>query len=215
MWKACYTKLRLYAFAKSAPMKLLSLILFLLVITLILFQTYFTMATSKTVRQPYKILKTEKEYEVRYYPAATVATIEMAARSYKELSATAFRKLSSFILGGNQARKNIAITLPVYMDLSNSVSSVSFVMPSEYNKGNLPTPNDSAIVITTMQGEYVAAIQFGGYANEANIKTHTARLESGLKANGIMFYGSFRLLSYNAPFQFLGKRNEIIVSIRW
>ena len=187
----------------------------LLVTALISFQIYSTMATTKSETQPYQILKTEKEYEIRYYPTATVATVAMAARTYKELSATGFRKLASFIFGGNQANKNISMTTPVHMDINDSLSSMSFVMPAEYTKGNLPQPNDSAIKITAKLEEYVAAIRFDGYANDANIKMYTTKLKNALKEKGIEYYGNFRFLGYNAPYQFWGRKNEAIVSIRW
>jgi len=196
-------------------MKSMLVVMGLLVTALISFQIYSTMATTKSETQPYQILKTEKEYEIRYYPTATVATVAMAARTYKELSATGFRKLASFIFGGNQANKNISMTTPVHMDINDSLSSMSFVMPAEYTKGNLPQPNDSAIKITAKLEEYVAAIRFDGYANDANIKMYTTKLKNALKEKGIEYYGNFRFLGYNAPYRFWSRRNEIIVSVRW
>ena len=170
---------------------------------------------AKTETQPYQIIKTEKDFEIRLYPSATMATISMDAKSYKELSSPGFRKLASFIFGGNQSNKSIAMTSPVHMDINDSQSSMSFVMPSEYTKDNLPKPNDSSIIIETTAEEYVAAIQFGGYANDDEIKKYASKLENALKANEIGYYGNFRFLGYNAPYQFWNRKNEIIVSINW
>ena len=39
--------------------------------------------------------------------------------------------------------------------------------------------------------------------------------EKALKENKITYYGNFRFLGYNAPYQFWGRKNEIIVSIYW
>ena len=165
--------------------------------------------------QPYKVIKTEKEFEIRLYPSATMATVSMKAKSYKELSSAGFRKLASYIFGGNKENKSIAMTTPVYMDINDQQSSMSFVMPSEYNKNNLPTPNDSSVKLTTTNEEYVAAIQFGGYANDESIKKYAAQLENALKAKKIEYYGNFRFLGYNAPYQFWNRKNEIIVNVRW
>jgi len=170
---------------------------------------------AKTETQPYEILKTEKEYEIRHYPSATMATISMNAKTYKELSSSGFRKLASFIFGGNKDDKNIAMTTPVHMDINESQSSMSFVMPANYNKENLPKPNDSAIFITKTEEEHVAAIRFGGYANDDKIKIYADKLETELNKNGIEYFGNFRFLGYNAPYQFWGRRNEIIVSVLW
>jgi len=71
---------------------------------------------AKTETQPYQVIKKEKDFEIRKYPPATMATVSMDARSYKELSSTGFRKLASFIFGGNQSKKSIAMTSPVHMD---------------------------------------------------------------------------------------------------
>lgn len=64
---------------------------------------------AKTETQPYQIIKTEKDFETRLYPPTTMATISMAAKNYKELSAPGFKKLASFIFGGNKSNKNIAM----------------------------------------------------------------------------------------------------------
>jgi len=194
-------------------MKITILIFAFLNILVIISQTYFIMA--KTETQPYRVIKIEKEFELRLYPSATMATVSMGAKTYKELSSLGFRKLASYIFGGNKDNKSIAMTTPVHMDINDSQSSMSFVMPSDYSKDNLPKPNDSSIIIKTTTEEYVAAIQFGGYANDKEIKKYTSKLESALKANGIEYYGNFRFLGYNAPFQFWGRKNEIIVSVRW
>jgi hypothetical protein len=194
-------------------MKLTFIIFFILLALLIISQLYFTMA--KTETQPYKIIKTEKDFEIRLYPPATMATISMNAKTYKELSSPGFRKLASFIFGGNTANKNIAMTTPVHMDINDSLSSMSFVMPAEYTKDNLPKPNDGTINIQATAEEYVAAIAFGGYANDAEIKKYAAKLANALKTDEIEYYGNFRFLGYNAPYQFLGRKNEIIVNVRW
>lgn len=173
------------------------------------------MALAKTKTQPYQVIKTEKDYEIRYYPSATMATITIAAKSYKELSSPGFRKLASFIFGGNQSNKSIAMTSPVHMDINDPQSSMSFVMPAEYTKDNLPKPNDSSITIETTAEEYVAAIRFGGYADDDVIKTYASKLENALQCNGVEYFGNFRFLGYNAPYHFWNRKNEIIVSVHW
>jgi len=194
-------------------MKLILIVVVVVSVLIICVQTYFAMAQTET--QPYSVLKTEKDFEIRLYPSATLATITMDVKSYKELSSQGFRKLASYIFGGNDAKESIAMTTPVQMDINDSLSSMSFVMPANYTKQNLPKPNDTTIVITTTADEYVAAIKFGGYANDEQIKKHAAELEAALKTSGIAYFGNFRFLGYNAPYQFIGRKNEIIVRVRW
>jgi hypothetical protein len=194
-------------------MKLGVIILIVLTCLTIISQVYFAMITTET--QTFRIIKTERDFEIRVYPAAIIATISMEAKTYKELSSTGFKKLSSYIFGSNESKKSIGMTSPVYMDINDSLSSMSFVMPANYSTYNLPKPNDSAISISTTNEEYVAAFSFGGYANDDKIKLNANKLASALKANGVDYYGNFRFLGYNPPYQFWGRKNEIIVNIHW
>lgn len=194
-------------------MKLILIVVAILAGLVLISQIYFVMA--KTETQPYSIVKKEKDFEIRLYPSATMATISMDANTYKELSSKGFRKLASYIFGGNQSDENIAMTTPVHMDINDTQSSMSFVMPAKFNLDNLPKPNDSSISIETTNEEYVAAIKFGGYANDNDIKKRTAQLKMALDKQGIEYLGNFRFLGYNAPYQFLGRKNEIIVRIVW
>jgi len=173
------------------------------------------MASEKSETQPYTVIKVEKEYEVRYYPATTMAMITSSARTYKELGSSGFTQLARYISGGNQEKKQIAMTSPVHMDVGESVSTMAFVMPANYNKENLPVPNNSDLTIKTVPEEYVAAIRFGGFASSEDIKKNTELLENALKANHLSFHGHFRFLGYDPPYKFFARRNEIIVSVNW
>jgi hypothetical protein len=187
----------------------------LLIVILVTFQNFTVMAAEKTETQSYRVVRTEPEFEIRLYPPAILATVTSSAKSYKDLANPGFRKLASYIFGGNQSNQSIAMTTPVHMDINDTISSMSFVMPSGYTKENLPKPNNSEVKVETMDQEYVAAISFGGYANDDDIKTYSAKLENALKAEAISYHGNFRFLGYNAPYQFWGRRNEIIVGISW
>ena len=147
----------------------------------ILFQIYTSMATVKSETQAYTVIKVEDEFEIRHYPAVTIAMITSSATTYKELGSSGFTKLAGYIFGGNKDKKHIAMTSPVHMDIGDSVSSMSFVMPSSYTKDNLPLPNNSDVTIKTADEEYVAAIRFGGFASNDKIKKYTMMLEKALQ----------------------------------
>ena len=173
------------------------------------------MATGKSETQVYKVIKEEKMFEIRYYPSVTMASISSSARTYRELGNSGFKKLAGYIFGGNKDKKQIAMTSPVHMDIDDSGSNMSFVMPANFNKDSLPLPNNSEVTISTTQDEYVAAIRFGGFASDDNIKKHIQMLENALKEQHLSYYGHFRYLGYNPPFQLFGRRNEIIVALNW
>ena len=173
------------------------------------------MAVNKTEEQKYTLILKEKEFEIRFYPATVVATIKSNAKSYKELSGPGFNKLAGYIFGGNETKKSISMTAPVHMDINDSVSSMSFIMPSAYNESNLPKPNNPDVIIKKTSDEYVAALRFGGYASDGDLKFYSQKLENLLREKGITTIGNYRFLGYNPPFQPIGRRNEIIVRINW
>ncbi|HBE39830.1 MAG TPA: SOUL heme-binding protein [Bacteroidales bacterium] len=173
------------------------------------------MGFAKTEEQKYKVIKSEKEFEIRYYPSATLATVYSSAKSYKELSGSGFRKLAGYIFGDNNTSTRISMTSPVHMDISQSGSSMSFVMPSSYNPDNLPDPVDKDVKIEKSEEGYFAAIRFSGYASDEDIIKYSGRLKDLLNEKGISYYGNFRYLGYDPPFKPFGRRNEIIVAVWW
>jgi len=173
------------------------------------------MATRQTQIQQYKIMHVEKDFEIRFYPSVAMATITSAAKSYKELGSNGFKKLAGFIFGENESRLQIAMTSPVHMHINDKASAMSFVMPAQYNKHNIPKPLNREVVISNSLDEYVAVVQFGGFATDKEIALNTKKLENALNANSLSWYGNFRFLGYNSPYQLFGRRNEIIVSINW
>jgi hypothetical protein len=179
----------------------------------IIFQIVITMSTAKTEIQAYKVIEKDEDFEIRYYPATTMAKVTSNIKTYKDLGHSGFGTLAKYIFGGNSEKKQIAMTSPVHMEISDSVSSMSFVMPSKFNKDNLPSPDNANVVIERVEAEYVAVISFGGFANETDINENKALLSAALKKKGITYHGNFRFLGYNPPYQLFGRRNEVIVSV--
>jgi hypothetical protein len=62
---------------------------------------------------------------------------------------------------------------------------------------------------------YPAAIRFSGYASDDDIRVYSEKLRKLLIENKISYYGNFRYLGYDSPFRLTGRRNEIIVSVKW
>jgi hypothetical protein len=194
---------------------MLIIVLAVIILLTLLLQSFIVMSTNKTEEQKYSIIQKYKDFEIRYYPSVTIATINSSAKTYMDLSGPGFRKLSGYIFGGNKANAKISMTSPVQMDVNDSVSTMSFVMPSAYTKETLPKPNDPNVQIKNTPDEYVAVIRFGGYASDKNLKFYSEKLKNLLKENGIISFGNYRFLGYNPPFQFIGRRNEIILSVNW
>lgn len=182
-------------------------------VIIVLFQSFIIMPKTKTEEQKYSVVRKYDGFEIRFYPSATIATINSDAKTYRDLSGPGFQRLAGYIFGGNEANTKISMTTPVQMDINDSVSTMSFVMPSAYTKENLPKPNDPNVQIKNTADEYVAVIRFGGYASDKDLKFYAEKLQTLLKENGITSFGNYRFLGYNPPFQFIGRKNEIIVAV--
>lgn len=185
------------------------------IVIVVLFQSFTIMSSNKTEEQKYTVILNDKDFEIRFYPSATIATINSNAKTYKELSGPGFRKLAGYIFGGNETNTSISMTSPVHMNINDSVSSMSFVMPSSYNQESLPKPNDPNVLIQKTPDEYVAVLRFGGFASDKDLIDYSEKLHDILKEKGITSYGHARFLGYNPPFQLVNRRNEIIVSVKW
>lgn len=179
------------------------------------FQSFMPISSFITEKQKYRKVLVTPDFEIRFYPSATFATVNSSATDYKSLANSGFRKLAGYIFGGNNQNESIAMTAPVRMRMSDNGSSMSFVMPEKYDTKILPTPNNTEVNIQKSDPEYVAVISFGGYASDDKIQLYNEKLVQALTKKNIKIKGPFSLLGYNAPFQFVGRTNEIIIPIEW
>ena len=185
------------------------------ILLLVAIPTLMSFISPKIEKQKYRVIKNEKEFEIRFYPPAIFATTRLSAKSYQELGSSGFRKIAGYIFGNNESSTKIAMTAPVHMDISEKGSSMSFVMPSEYTLDKLPRPVDARVELHESPAVYMAAIEFGGYASEQKIKLYTTQLLQALTSKGIKTTGNPTYLGYNAPYDFIGRKNEIVVAIEW
>ncbi|MFN5345056.1 MAG: SOUL family heme-binding protein, partial [Bacteroidota bacterium] len=91
----------------------------------------------------------------------------------------------------------------------------SFVMPSEYSLDKLPRPADTRVELHESPAVYMAAIEFSGYANDQKIKQNADQLSQNLIKKGIKKKGSPNNLGYNAPYEIIGRKNEVVIAIEW
>lgn len=189
----------------------------LLVIILILIAIPILMSftSARIEKQKYRVVKKDKDFEIRFYPPAIFATTKSVAKSYRELGNSGFRKIAGYIFGNNETSTKIAMTAPVHMDINDKGSSMSFVMPSEYTLDKLPRPADARVELHESPAIYMAAIEFSGYANDQKIKQYADQLSQILNKNGIKPTGNPTYLGYNAPYELIGRKNEVVIPIEW
>lgn len=196
-------------------MKIVLIILGIILLLVIIFQIAVAVSTGRTECQRYRLVKRDGEVEIRYYPEAVMATVVSADGTYRGSANRNFGRLAGYIFGGNKKAEKIAMTAPVHMELGTNGSSMSFVMPSKHSADDLPQPNDASVTLHGVPSEYVAVIRFGGFASDSVIQAKRDMLAKLLAAKGIQHKGNFRFLGYNPPFQWFGRRNEVIVGVEW
>lgn len=175
---------------------------------------FVSKSTQDTEQQEYEVLKEYEDFEIRRYAPALYSSVKLAADSYKSVSSQGFRTLAGYIFGGNATEEKIAMTTPVTMELRDT-SKMMFLVPKAWDKDSLPKPNNSEIYFEEYPERTVAAIRFGGWADDKKIKKHTEQLIQLLETEGIKHTNEFAFLGYNPPYDVVNRRNEIIVEIDW
>lgn len=173
----------------------------------------FAMSTQRDIEMyPYVVVKTYDAFEVRKYEASLFTTVTLPPNSYKESSSQGFSTLAGYIFGGNERGEKIAMTSPVAMSLEDSMTMM-FMVPKKFNKETLPRPNQSQIEFREEPAKTVAAITFGGWADDKRIAEYKKQLTTALDAAGIAYTNRFYFLGYNPPFEVINRRNEVIVEL--
>jgi hypothetical protein len=194
-------------------MKMLYTLIGIVLLAFIVIQVYAYKSQRDIEMYPYTVKKKYDGFEIRSYDATLFTSVKLSTNEYKNASSTGFRILAGYIFGGNDRNENIAMTSPVAMSLEDSMTMM-FMVPKKYKKETLPQPNQSQIQFTEEPAKVVAAISFGGWANDQNIEEHKQKLIAALDKEGIPYTNKFYLLGYNPPFELVNRRNEVIVELQ-
>jgi len=193
-------------------MKALLIILGIIAIVFIILQI-FVMSTQRGIEMyPYTVVKSFDQFEIRSYEASLFTSVTLPTNEYEAASNKGFSILAGYIFGGNSTQEKIAMTSPVAMSLEDSMT-VMFMVPKELKKETLPQPNQSQIEFREEPAKTVAAIRFGGWANDDKIEQYKQKLLAALDAEGITYGDRFYFLGYNAPSEVVNRRNEVIVEL--
>lgn len=193
-------------------MKIVLILLVVLVVAFIVVQLFAVRGQKNIETYPYEMVKTYDKFEIRSYEASLFTSVKLPTREYKKSSSKGFSILAGYIFGGNQANEKIAMTSPVTMSLEDSMTMM-FMVPKKYSKNTLPQPNTSQIEFREEPAKTVAAIRFGGWANDEKISRYKQQLIAALDAQGIPHTNRFYFLGYNAPYEFFNRKNEVIVEL--
>ena len=193
-------------------MKTLFVIALVLLTLFAVSQVLVSKSTEKIETYSYEVIKAYDDLEIRAYESANFAYVTMPKKTYKESSGQGFRMLAGYIFGGNKSGEKIAMTSPVSMTMQDSVTMM-FMVPKTLKLKALPVPNNTDIKFKSEPGKMMAAIRFGGWANDEKIADQTEKLKSLLEEQGIEHLGNFSYLGYNPPYELLNRRNEVVVEV--
>lgn len=193
-------------------MKVVIFLLGLLVLGFIAVQLFAIRSQRNIETYPYVVNKEYDTFEIRTYEASLFTAVQLSTGAYKEGSSKGFSMLASYIFGGNETKEKIAMTSPVTMSLEDSMTMM-FMVPKQYQKESLPQPKLSQIEFKEEPAKTMAAISFGGWANDKKIARYKEQLIAALEAKGIPYTNRFYFFGYNAPYEVFNRKNEIVVEL--
>ena len=177
-------------------------------ITLLAIFYSMTIFSQKYETHSYKTLFKEDNFEIRNYDPV------MKARTFSN-NGNNFGKLFRYISGYNVGNQKIEMTTPVYMKEDKGVEMMEFVMPSIFNEENISQPLSNDVEIYLDKGGVYASVSYGGYSNDNKRKKHTNSLEKKLMDMDVEKKGDFLYLSYDSPYKFYNRKNEVIVRVNY
>lgn len=169
--------------------------------------TLYTMAFQGYETQAYEVVDQLDAIEIRYYPPAMKVKVESSLSENRN-----FNALFRYISGNNASNQKIAMTTPVYMHNTPQGQTMEFVLPSRF-KDEAPEPKGVGVEVYQSKAGHFAAIRYGGYSNSDKVKHYTGALLKALKEAGKKVTSAAIVLSYDAPYKFYNRRNEILFEI--
>jgi hypothetical protein len=183
-----------------------------LVLIFIVSQGFISRSTSMTEEHKYTVIKDYGSFEIRKYEPAVFSYVVMEGGTYQANSGKGFRQLAGYIFGGNENKQQIAMTSPVAMTMDEIVE-MKFMVPKGMKIEDLPRPDNPNVRFSEESEKTMAAISFGGWANDTKIQEHIDLLKALLNEHDILYKGSFSYLGYNPPFEMTNRRNEVVVEV--
>ena len=193
-------------------LKIFFIVLALFFLAFIVIQI-FAIKTQKNIETyKYSVEASYDSFEIRNYDSALFTSVKLPFSGFDKSSSKGFSILAGYIFGDNEENKKIAMTSPVSMTLQDSITMM-FMVPNEYTEESLPKPSQSIIKIKNIESKKMAAISFGGWANDKKIELYKSKLILSLESEGILFSDKFLFFGYNAPYEFLNRKNEVLVEL--
>ena len=192
---------------KRPPISLMLLVA--LPVTLIAF-LFVSNSRAATETPDYKVVRADGKFEIRDYPALTVATTPMGGDGMNG----SFMKLFRFISGGNDGAEKIAMTAPVLIDSAKDQRTMSFIMPKKAVEKGVPKPAGDGVSLEKIEAARFAVLRFGGGRTTANEQAAITQLNGWLAEQKLTAKGKPLFAYYDPPWTpVFMRRNEVLISI--
>jgi hypothetical protein len=188
------------------------LILAVIIGIFFLSQLIMSFQSDKIETPKYTVLKKYDEFEIRQYDSMIIAQTILPSSSYDASSSMGFRRVASYIFGGNDKNESISMTSPVFMEMGEN-TKMAFVMPKNYKLEALPKPNSGDVQLIVIEPKKYAVLKFSGFASDEKIKEKSQELQNLISREKLTKVGTFQYLGYNPPWKVIGRKNEIAVEI--
>ena len=182
---------------------------------LMLIPATISMENAMAYEEPeYEVIESDGNYELRRYSSHIIAEVVLQGE-FDKVDSKGFFILADYIKGKNRMNKAIPMTAPVNQQkLDDGKWSITFFMPSEFSREDLPEPSDERVRLREVEGKLVAALRYSGSWSKDKYKQKKTELEEIIDNNGLTITGEPVFARYNSPFMiwFL-RRNEVLIPV--
>ena len=163
-----------------------------------------------TKSAPYKLVRTLGAFEIRDYPALTLATAPMSDSE----GSGGFRQLFGFITGGNARAEKIPMTTPVLVERDAGNWRMSFVLPEAVEKNGVPEPTGKEVRLRKLEAGRYVVLRFKNRGEEANQKAAAEKLQAWLAERHIPAQSEPVFAYYDPPWTpTILRRNEVMLRV--
>ena len=165
----------------------------------------------QTEEPDYRALATDGDYQLREYPAMTVAETVITGPRKRALD-KGFRALADYIFAKSREGEQLPMTVPVMQDAGDPMASdpplfdddleggwrTRFVMPAGRTADNLP-PASAGVELVELEPRRVAVVSFAGRPDDRELAEQEDRLRGWLARRGETSGAEPEYAFYNSP----------------
>ena len=165
----------------------------------------------QTEEPDYRAVRSEGDFQIRNYPAMTVAETVVDGPRKAALS-EGFRRIADYIFAKSRDGEQIAMTVPVMQDGGDPMASdpplfddqmegawrTRFVMPAGRTKADLPTAPEG-VELVELEPRRVAVVSFAGISGDRLLAEQEDRLRGWLARHGESSETEPEYAFYNSP----------------